>query len=409
MKFFAKAGVVGLLLALTVGCANAPGADPDMRASESPSAAKDGKSAREQTSPSPTPNFSIGLISTASGMTAIRPTDVVEVPVTGGQLTKFSAYDAEGQEVPGTIEANSWRPTRPFKPQHKYRFDVEATASDGRTATATAYGLTVNPELVVEIDFLHTHGAGNGMPIWARFDLPVKDQAQRQAIMNAAQVTTVPEQEGSWAWFDQNTMFWRPKEYWLPGSTAHVEIHAAGLPVGDTWVLDDVSADYQFGDLRVLHADIDGHWLTAYRNGEQVASFPASYGKPGDETMTGTKLIMAKEGSIIMDSSTYGRPVDDPDGYRLRVELSQRVTWSGEYIHAAPWADASHGNANVSHGCVGLSNADAQWIWNFTAAGDPVEFTGSTKRVAPGDTIGAWVYSWDEWRAAGDGRLTGLR
>ena len=409
MKSLAKAGVLGLLLALTVGCAAAPGADPEMTARQAPSASSKDNKARRQPSSSPTPTFEIGLISATSGITSIRPTDAIEVPVQGGQVTKFTAFDAVGQEVPGTLAGNSWRPTRPFKPQHKYRFDVEASAPDGRTATATGYGLTVNPQFVAEIDFLHTHGAGNGMPIWARFDLPVKDQAQRQAILATAQVTTVPEQEGSWAWFDQNTMFWRPKDYWLPGSTAHVEIKAAGLPVGDTWVLEDVSADYQFGDLRVLHADIDGHQLTAYRNGELIASFPASYGKPGDETATGTKLIMAKEGSIIMDSSTYGRPVNDPDGYRVKVDLSQRVTWSGEYIHAAPWADASHGNANVSHGCVGLSNANAQWIWDFTRMGDPVEFTGSTRQVHPGDTIGAWVYSWDEWLAAGDGRLTGWR
>ena len=40
-----------------------------------------------------------------------------------------------------------------------------------------------------------------------------------------------------------------------------------------------------------------------------------------------------------------------------------RVTYSGEFIHAAPWSVGSQGVANVSHGCTGLSTADAAWLY----------------------------------------------
>ncbi len=36
-----------------------------------------------------------------------------------------------------------------------------------------------------------------------------------------------------------------------------------------------------------------------------------------------------------------------------------RLTYSGEFIHAAPWSVGSQGSANVSHGCTGMSTANA--------------------------------------------------
>ena len=124
-------------------------------------------------------------------------------------------------------------------------------------------------------------------------------------------------------------------------------------------------------------------------------------GKPGYETMTGTKLIMEKLNPVIMDSESYGVPHSSPEGYRITAYYAQRLTWSGEYFHAAPWADAAHGNSNVSHGCTGLSNANAQWLFDFTLVGDPAEFTGSTFPVQAYQTFGCWTYSWQEWQALG--------
>ena len=63
--------------------------------------------------------------------------------------------------------------------------------------------------------------------------------------------------------------------------------------------------------------------------------------------------------------------------YDLKVKYAMRITWSGEFVHAAPWNSANMGEVNASHGCVGMSTSDAAWLFNRVQVGDPVVTTGS--------------------------------
>lgn len=383
------AGAAGAAL---VGCSTNPSAPGGADASD-----ESGVPQQPSANMSPT-----AAISTAHGLTSMWPNEPVNIDVEHGSIDTVIVTDAAGATIPGSVQAGQWRPDRgALLLGSSYHIMVTLLDAAGRPQPgAEAAITTVKPELVVEVDFRYAdgHPVGNGMPIWVRFDMPIADE-QRAAIEKTAVVTTSPPQEGAWGWVDETTLQWRPKTYWLPGSTAHVEVNAAGLPAGDTWVLADAAADYMYGDLRVLQANIDTHTLTCLRNGEIVSILPVSMGKPGYETMTGTKLIMEKQSPVIMDSESYGVPHSSPEGYRITAYFAQRVTWSGEYFHAAPWADYAHGNSNVSHGCTGLSDANAQWLYDFTLVGDPAEFTGSTFPVQAYQTFGCWTYSWEEWQA----------
>jgi lipoprotein-anchoring transpeptidase ErfK/SrfK len=103
----------------------------------------------------------------------------------------------------------------------------------------------------------------------------------------------------------------------------------------------------------------------------------------------------------VMDSSSYGVPVDSPDGYRTPVEYAVRLSNSGEFVHAAPWSVAQQGRENVSHGCINLSTERAAWFFDFSQPGDVVEIVGSEgPDLSAAETdIPDWTIPWDEWQA----------
>ncbi|TQF74737.1 L,D-transpeptidase [Rhodococcus spelaei] len=127
----------------------------------------------------------------------------------------------------------------------------------------------------------------------------------------------------------------------------------------------------QAGDTPVAVANVTTHQFTVDIGGV-VKAMPASMGKPGHETPLGTFHVLEKFRSMVMDSSTYGVPVDSPEGYRLEVEYAVRITWSGIFVHSAPWSVDSQGYANVSHGCINLSPENARWFFDNVNVGDAV-------------------------------------
>jgi L,D-transpeptidase catalytic domain len=110
------------------------------------------------------------------------------------------------------------------------------------------------------------------------------------------------------------------------------------------------------------------------------ATWPMSSGRPGDATPNGTYLTIDK-----------GNPVDmKGPGYNIEVPWSVRFTWSGDYLHDAYWSVGQQGFANVSHGCVNLSPANAQTYYQLSVPGDPVTITGSPRG-------GTWDNGWTMW------------
>jgi lipoprotein-anchoring transpeptidase ErfK/SrfK len=100
----------------------------------------------------------------------------------------------------------------------------------------------------------------------------------------------------------------------------------------------------------------------------------------------------------VMDSSTYGVPVDSPNGYRTPVEYAVRISNSGEFVHAAPWSVAQQGRENVSHGCINMSTENARWFFDFSQPGDVVEIKNSDGGPLRSDVYD-WTIPWAEWQA----------
>jgi lipoprotein-anchoring transpeptidase ErfK/SrfK len=117
---------------------------------------------------------------------------------------------------------------------------------------------------------------------------------------------------------------------------------------------------------------MSAHTFTVFVPGQAPRVMPASMGKPGHETPVGTFPVLSRERTVIMDSRTIGIPLSSPDGYDLSVNFAERLTSGGVYVHSAPWSVAQQGHSNVSHGCVNLAPADAEWYYNTVGIGDPV-------------------------------------
>ncbi len=126
----------------------------------------------------------------------------------------------------------------------------------------------------------------------------------------------------------------------------------------------------------IATADDATKMLTVRRNGEVIKTMPISMGKDSTPTNNGIYTIGDRYQHLIMDSSTYGVPSNSPNGYRLEVDWATQMSYSGIYVHSAPWSVGAQGNANTSHGCLNVSPENAQWFYNNTKRGDVVEVRG---------------------------------
>ncbi|MET9942918.1 L,D-transpeptidase, partial [Streptomyces halstedii] len=211
-------------------------------------------------------------------------------------------------------------------------------------------------------------------------------------------------QEGSWGWIrdwsGRDRVDWRPRTYWKPGTEVTLDAELNGTDSGPDggWFVRDYTTRFTIGDRQIVRVDLDRHQLSLVRDGKTVRRLPVSGGTPGGDRRSwrGTAVLMAKEGTINMNSETVGLG----DAYDRMVDHSMRLTWSGMYAHAAPWNARYLGRANRSSGCIGMSDADAAWFYAQVRPGDPFEITGKDTKgvVEPGNGFGAWNLSWAEWQ-----------
>ncbi|MFV0495121.1 L,D-transpeptidase [Mycobacterium sp.] len=197
---------------------------------------------------------------------------------------------------------------------------------------------------------------GVATPVEVTFSAPV---VERHAAERAIRIDSPNNVTGHFQWENRYVVRWIPDTYWAPHSRISVGIQ-------------QLTEGFETGDALLAVADISAHTFTVSRNGEILRVMPASMGKPSRPTPIGNFSALSKENSVVMDSRTIGIPLTDPDGYKLTAYYAIRVTWSGVYVHSAPWSVGSQGYANVSHGCINLSPDNASWYFNQVNIGDPI-------------------------------------
>lgn len=342
-------------------------------------------------------------VTPADRTTGVRPDTAVKVRAATGRLGTVRVTDPSGKAVEGKLDQGTWTSTARLAPSTSYTVTVSAEGDDGTPSTTTSSFTTLKPKVTATYGILYAgQTVGVGMPVSIQFDSAVASKAMRAEIEKRVRVTTSPKQAGAWGWLDDRQLMWRPVTYWRPGTTVSVRAPLTGLQTGpDKWVANDDSAGFTVGSMMISTVDIKAHTMTVRRDGAVLKVIPVSTGRPGKltETRSGTKVIIRKEGEVTMDSTTLGIPKGKPGYYKEVTQSNLRVTWTGEYLHSAPWSVASQGNANVSHGCVNMSPANAKWMFDASKVGDVVKFTGSNRPFLPTEGIGVWQYTFDGWKA----------
>lgn len=359
------------------------------------------------TSTAPASNTAAGpvtlRVSIPTGAKNVAPTTALTVTPTNGQIVSVAVLDAKGAPLEGTVGADgAWVLSGRLVPKTSYTVTAVAQGGDGTKVTETSAFTTVTPKITATYRVWPAQGTvGVGMPVTVMFDSPVADQ-YRATVEKAMQITVTPAQEGSWGWSQSNALYWRPKTYWLPGTTVSVKAPLAGVQTGTgKFAMVDKQGGFTVGSARISTVNLKTHRMVVKENGKVVADYPVSGGRLGPKTTTrsGIKVITSKSQRYVMDSASYGVMPGDPAYYRQEVQYAMRITNTGEFLHAAPWSVWAQGRQNVSHGCVNMGPSAARQMYNASKIGDVVIVTGTNRQFKPGEGLDAWLYSWDAWKA----------
>lgn len=373
--------------------------------SGSPSATPDEVQVGQNSSTSTTApaTTAVVTVSPTDGATKVRPDQPVTVSVTGGTLSEVVLKTGDSDPVEGELSADrtSWTSSQHLRGQKRYTLAATAANSAGDSTTTTASFRTLTPADSADY-FLVPAGSGPvgvGMPVVVQFSGLV-DKDKQDDIEKKVSVTSVPHMDGAWGWLDARQLIWRPAHYWEPGTKVTVNADIGGIETrAGVWTTRSATNTFTVGDAMVSTVNTKTHRMTVTRNGKVLRTLKVSTGRPGSETETrgGIKVILSRESQHTMDSSTIGIAKGQKGYYRIDTKWAMRLTWSGEFLHSAPWSVGSQGNANVSHGCTNLAPADAKWLFDHSHVGDVVKFTGSTRKLEEYNGYTMWNMSLAQW------------
>ncbi|MFD0690499.1 L,D-transpeptidase [Actinomadura fibrosa] len=337
-------------------------------------------------------------IAPATGTKGVAPDQPVTVKADGGKLTSVTLTYGKNQKAEGKLAADgkSWQSARNLRPSTTYTVTAQGSGDGGKPVTATSTFTTLTPARKLESGMSPLEGetVGVGMPVQLLLSRPVSTKAGKVAVERALEVRMSKPVEGAWYWISDKEVDFRPREYWPSGEKVQVVARLAGLKAGEgMYGMKDRTLNFTVGPKHVTTIDAKKHRATVTNGDATVRTMKVSLGKPGHDSYSGTMIAQEKAANIVMDSATTG----DPGEYRIPTKWNVRMTYSGTFVHSAPWSTDSQGNDNVSHGCVNASPSDAKWFYDFTNRGDIIKVTGTTRKLQFGNGPTPWAKTWDEW------------
>ena len=327
-----------------------------------------------------------------------------------GSLESVVVSTRDGVPLEGALseDATRWVSSNRLIPLTHYRARVVLAGDDGAvTKTLRLRSTDSKKHLTALLSPGDGDLVGVGSPVVVRLSRPVAEK-QRAAIQSRLAVSSTPSVTGAWHWMSDQELHWRPPTYWQAHSSVTVSSHLGGLYLGHgVWGEGDHRTHFRIGDSHISRVDAARHQMYVYQNGNLIRTFPISAGNDKYPTKSGVHITFEKSQVVTMDSATVGIPRDSPDGYYEKVYWDVRISYGGAFVHAAPWSVASQGVVNVSHGCVNVAPASAEWFYNWSLRGDIVDVYNTLAAPDTADPgMADWNMPWKQW-VAGDAAPTG--
>ena len=339
-----------------------------------------GHGSRASATPGSPSQADAGLsISPAPGSKDVNPASGITVTATKGTIKNVTVAGdpvTGSLNQAGTVWHSQW--TLPVDAT----LTVTATAADagGHTVKQTSTFKTLSPSTtfttMIFEGYQQTYGVG--MPILLEFSHPITNKA---AVERSLVITSSKPVAGVWYWDTDTTLAFRPRTYWPANTTVSFTGHLNGVEgAPGVFGMHTLTQQFRIGQSLIVVASTTTHHMRLYRDGKLFRDWPISSGRPGDNTPNGTYLTIEKGNPVLMKGP----------GYQIEVPWSVRFTWSGDYLHDAFWSVTQQGFTNVSHGCVNMAPANAEFYYKMAVPGDPVTVTGSPRR-------GVWDNGWTYW------------
>lgn len=359
----------------------------------------------------------------ASAIATYLPVD--DPSVTGYQISPDGYLWFDCPDVSGTCGLSSLTNGREYRVSMRSSGPTGQSPPSGPIATIPTASDWAKPKVLPKPRKRVTatfEAAGNGLGVSGsrvklgvgtlprlRFSKNITNKAAVERHLQVAATTpsgrtvNVP---GAWGWISDETVVFRPKNYWPGNSTIRITSTVNDTVLGKSGKKYLVGSKalrktYVFRTDRSLIATVDGakKTMTVHVNGKKRKNFKVSLGKSGWETRNGAKVISTdKEDNKVYRSSSLGL---DPEVefYELPSKWNTRLTPSGEFLHTASWAYGRLGRYNGSHGCTNMFEDDAKWIFDNTIPGDVVNYikTGGDMMEPWNGPGGLWNIPWNRW------------
>jgi lipoprotein-anchoring transpeptidase ErfK/SrfK len=339
--------------------------------------------------------------SVTDGAVGVAVDSPVTVSADNGVLASVEMVNENGGSVDGQLSPDGvhWSTAERLGYNRLYTLTAKARGLGGMATRQLSFQTHSPQNLTMPYAMPHDgEVVGVGEPVAIQFDEKI---ANRAAAEKAIVVTADPPVEGAFYWLNNREVRWRPEHFWKPGTNVNVAVNTYGVDLGDgVFGQDNARSQFTIGDEVIATADDNTKMVTVRVNGNVVKTMPTSMGKDSTPTASGTYILGVRFAHMIMDSSTYGVPANSPNGYRTEVDFATQMSYSGVFVHSAPWSVGAQGHTNTSHGCLNVSPSNAQWFFENTKRGDVVEVLNTLGPPLSGtEGLGDWNIPWDQWHA----------